>query len=1147
MCHSLPNSNGDDSWQITEVDGFLRNVKCVNLEELELVYKCTHSDDIYYSASYVQNELFPVNEYNDTCSNDPYFYQACKFDAIAEVINGDKKTVCGVFICSEVIPGQIGYIVTHVDNIYQSGYVCEDIQECVNTNFGDNIGCENEGTEMVYLPSGKQTYAFDLCNDRCDMHSCEDEADCNGYQYGTYCPILYSHNKRKKYLRPTLTCNAIKNCPSKYDSNCVVSNDTQSSCISSSALGYVLHKVLLQDHFRCATMKHFEPYCYNFLDQTNCSDPLKVGLFCEIEGYNSSISTQKICLGDPLCDDHIDTNCVQTASACFVHKHSLCDFKEDCTDKSDEKTFRCSNSTLTVETCTRRLLKTTGNLPIPLAWLKDGEIDCTDGKDEEKDWPSCGQGQTFRYVRDTSSCENVYLCSSGRVDFIEFAQLCDGIETCGNELQVCKLARLSIEIPSLISLTSPDGLNRHLSYCVRGLSNMEYLKDKCVSDYFHANKTLDVFGQTAIHIYIPSKARDCDSLFGENYVLTSCSKKCINSSCPIQSFGSRDQCSKQLNSKVFTIANNKHLTFLRKRQAAYIMDYFACKNNNKCLEFEQVCNLVDDCGDDSDEIMCTNHFQCTDTGFYIPITNKCDGTINCSNLSDECNEDCSVKILKNWILVVLSWAMGVIAVSANFWVIVKSIVFVKTCNKSMVFVNRCLIAIISYADLLVGVYLLFISTFDTIIHKDNYCSQQNIWLTSTFCQVLGVISSMGSQISLLAMTGLSMTRVKGVYSVMKPQGDVTSELKLKMILTGALLCSVATFISVFPLINRFEDYFVNGLTYDAEMRIFIGRVNKETHFAGLQGFYGRMKHQTLSWHMINKMVDGMFSHDFDYTNVTETRRKVTFYGNDGVCLFKYFVKNTDPQRHFVWTILGIDMLCFLMIAVCYICIGVITARSSHAVNVHKNDAASKRRRRINRKITIIICTDFICWVPFIVICVLHSCEVLDATFLYSIFSIGILPINSMINPLLYDDTITKYLKLQTLKSLFVSGTSIVRNLWRRWRNNHVHFTRDPATNDLVITAEHAAEEIVEMTNIGPTNYDLSTTDPTTNDLVTTAEHAAEEIVEMRNIGPARDPAPTDPATNDLVITSEHAAEEIVEIRNIGPANDPTPPEITDSI
>ena len=1094
------------------MNGFLRNVKCV---DKQLIYRCTHSDDVYDMHLLHLTALVAVNEYNSTCSNDPYFYQACKLDATAEVIKGDRKTVCGVFICSKIIPSFFGTIVTHLDSIYQSGYLCQDIQECFNTNLAEEIGCAKEGSEIAELPSGKQTYVNDLCNDRCDMQSCEDEANCNGYQYRTYCDIKLSRG-RKDYLSPVTSCNVQENCPDPYEKRCL-SNDTQSSCTpSTEGLGMTFfsgqRKVLLPDHFRCATMMHFKPYCDNFLDQTNCSDPLKVGLFCEIEGYNSSISSQKICIGNPLCDDHFDTHCVHTSSACFVHKHSLCDLKEDCTDKSDEKTFRCSNSSLTVETCTRRLLTRAGNLPIRLAWLKDGERDCTDGKDEENDWPSCGQGHTFRYVRDDASCGNVYLCSSGRANYIEFEQLCDGIETCGNELQVCKLARLSIEIPSLISLSSSDGLNRHLSYCVRGLGNIEHLKDECVSQYFLGNEALDVFGQTDIHIHIPSKAIECDSLFGENYVLTSCSNKCINSSCPIQSLGSPEQCFQQSYSKVFTIANNKHLTFLRKRQAAYIMDYFACKNNYKCLEFKQVCDLVDDCGDDSDENMCTNHFQCTDTGLYIPITNKCDGTINCSNLSDECNKDCSVRILKHWSLVVMSWTMGVIAVSANLWVIIKSIVFFKTCNKSMAFVNKCLIVMISYADLLIGVYLLFIATLDTIIYREDYCSQQNIWLTSTFCQVLGVINSMGSQISLLAMTGLSMTRVKGVYSVMKPQGDVTSKLKLKMILTGFLLCSVATFISVFPLINRFEDYFVNGLTYDAEMRIFIGRVNKDTHFAGLQGFYGRMKNRTLSWHMINQMVDGMFSHDYDYTNITETRRKVTFYGNDGVCLFKYFVKNTDPQRHFVWTILGMNLLCFLMIAVCYICIGVITARSSHAVNVHKDDAASKRKRRTNRKITIIICTDFICWVPFVLICVLHSCEVLDATFLYSIFSIGILPINSMINPLLYDDSISRHLNLRTVRSLFVYGTSMItmvtsctmlsaRNLWRR------------GTEDVIL---------IEMRKIGPTNPAPSEiTDPAPN-LVIVAEHAG-ELIEMKNIGPANDPAPseiTDPAPN-LVIVAEN--------------------------
>ena len=58
---------------------------------------------------------------------------------------------------------------------------------------------------------------------------------------------------------------------------------------------------------------------------------------------------------------------------------------------------------------------------------------------------------------------------------------------------------------------------------------------------------------------------------------------------------------------------------------------------------------------------------------------------------------------------------------------------------------------------------------------------------------------------------------------------------------------------------------------------------------------------------------------------------------------------------------------------------------------------------MNRRIAIIIATDFCCWIPFIAICALHFLEVLDATPWYSLFSMIILPINSVINPFLYDD------------------------------------------------------------------------------------------------------------------------------------------------
>jgi hypothetical protein len=59
-------------------------------------------------------------------------------------------------------------------------------------------------------------------------------------------------------------------------------------------------------------------------------------------------------------------------------------------------------------------------------------------------------------------------------------------------------------------------------------------------------------------------------------------------------------------------------------------------------------------------------------------------------------------------------------------------------------------------------------------------------------------------------------------------------------------------------------------------------------------------------------------------------------------------------------------------------------------------------------------TDFFCWAPFIVISALHYYLIVDASSWYATFSILILPINSVINPVLYDP----YLGILFHKSLY---------------------------------------------------------------------------------------------------------------------------------
>ena len=57
-----------------------------------------------------------------------------------------------------------------------------------------------------------------------------------------------------------------------------------------------------------------------------------------------------------------------------------------------------------------------------------------------------------------------------------------------------------------------------------------------------------------------------------------------------------------------------------------------------------------------------------------------------------------------------------------------------------------------------------------------------------------------------------------------------------------------------------------------------------------------------------------------------------------------------------------------------------------------------------------ILTDFVCWIPFIIICALHNAGGIDATNWYVNLALIVLPINSVINPLVSDNTLQEYLK-----------------------------------------------------------------------------------------------------------------------------------------
>ena len=637
-----------------------------------------------------------------------------------------------------------------------------------------------------------------------------------------------------------------------------------------------------------------------------------------------------------------------------------------------------------------------------------------------------------------SSCLDVFLCP-GSEDFIDFYRLCDKIDSCGNENKICEKSRDQPATMQQAFRAENDDVI--LLYCLRGLESIAYLKNEsCVRQKFiHSEKKVFGMNHSSSMIWYPNIERDCDYFYGELYVFLSCLQKCTNSLCPLESDRriGLELCPGQFaRSKVFSVDSNGKIAVLIKnaRSGQLNQDIFFCKDSSACLTYDKVYNLVYDCGDGSDESWCNNHFQCETSGEYISLNQKCDRMFHCSDLSDECNDSCGGTIINGSNgLKFMAWAIGILAVILNLYSLLKNISKLHTSRSEAAFITNSLVILISLGDALIGIYLSLLAFFD-FYHGSKHCKMQTEWLTSTTCVSLGILNSLGSEISLLSMTALSIIRAIGsLKNTLSLPKDTSRKSVLKAIFFAVIVFLICFMISYWPMLKSFEDYFVNGVRYEKHNSLLLGCPGKRKHMSILGEYYGRMRPTGgfLSWSQINALMASMFSKDYGGIQ----KETLSFYGNDPVCVFKYFVRMDDPQKYFSLVILSFNCLCFIIITVSYFAIALASRNSirtlkSKAENKTQNSAAEETNARLKRVVHMIVFTDFVCWIPFTITCWLHFFNVVDAEPWYPTFTILVLPINSVVNPVLYDKTITRafdsgFIRLKTIISKYMLKKPII--------------------------------------------------------------------------------------------------------------------------
>ncbi|ESO84263.1 hypothetical protein LOTGIDRAFT_108234, partial [Lottia gigantea] len=295
-------------------------------------------------------------------------------------------------------------------------------------------------------------------------------------------------------------------------------------------------------------------------------------------------------------------------------------------------------------------------------------------------------------------------------------------------------------------------------------------------------------------------------------------------------------------------------------------------------------------------------------------------------------------LLENIVLRISVWVVAVLACAGNIIVLLGRFLLKEDNQIHSFFIKN-----LSFADMIMGVYLLMIGTRDKM-YRGNYVLHDEEWRNSWTCDLSGIISTVSSEVSVLTLTVITLDRY---ICIMYPLSLRKRGLKVAYCVMGFtwLMCIL---FAVIPVI---------GIPY-----------------------FG-----------------------------------TTFYRNNGVCIPLHL---HDPRangwEYSSFLFIGMNLASFLFISYAYLAMFV----SIKHTEVPLRTTRESRERCLVKRFSFIVITDFICWIPIIIIKVVALSGVKISGDLYAWVVVFILPVNSALNPLLY--TLTTKLFKQKLISKFAT-------------------------------------------------------------------------------------------------------------------------------
>ena len=406
-----------------------------------------------------------------------------------------------------------------------------------------------------------------------------------------------------------------------------------------------------------------------------------------------------------------------------------------------------------------------------------------------------------------------------------------------------------------------------------------------------------------------------------------------------------------------------------------------------------------------DELNCPKRFICkAGNKISIDVDQVCDRKQDCDNNKDE--NDCKYnensvfssvqEMIANPALKICFWIMGIAVISGNLYVITSTIQLLKTekLNKASKY-HHMIILNISIGDMIMGIYLLSIAVCS--LYYSGYYGQIDFeWRSSLRCSIIGSLAVLSSEASCFFMVLLTSCRLFAIY---KPFSTLsTSSRKYKLEIISVWL--MAFIIAILPIPHQTFDYFVHSVEFSN--RFTNSKIWNKENVTKFARRLAMLKNKLMECNCNNWDSTKSFLkiNDPEYFSGVE----FGYYGQTSVCMPRFYVYRGESAWEYSLVIITVNFLSFIYIAVSYICMFIKAKKTKLKIRSNQRD---KQQSKMQRRISRIIITDFLCWIPICVMAFvnLSGFHVDDVAY---IVSAGLLlPINSAFNPLLYSSLLDK--------------------------------------------------------------------------------------------------------------------------------------------